>query len=875
MQAAFWYGAAFLLPPALLAGWGLLIGRFLLTRGAAAFLPWLAPALGLALIASVGPAAGTAGIPLHFISWPMVLLAGLGWILTLKAGGWSGWIRAHWLVLAVAGGAFLLAATPLLILGHLTTVGSSIDAISYNVRSEYVQVNVLRVPEVLPGKPYLSWVASQIGFLRVGDIYWLGLVSWVLRRRSFEMLTVLAALAHATTAYGTYFFTRAGLGLRRSPAILAATFVAIHNALIWPALDCSFSQVVALGLIPTTLGLGAVLMRRPTVRLAIAVGCLLSALAAIYPVYLVVELATLGVLGLMAIARFPIPKRRWARLRAGAIVAFTALAANPVAWLRALSELGFLGGMLGAKGVAAVGRGNILVFPPVAELFGLISHAAAAHGYARWGEPNFLIQALAIIAALLSVAGVFHLRLTRRAPALAFAFVGGGLAFHQRFVVDRPSGYPYGYFKAVTILAVLLAALLASGLAFLSLRPRLRMLSAILALTFLGVSSVHAAWTIRHSVTTQIVVSQELVAASESARRAAGRHPIEIDVSPGPKENWLGYLLNDAFVVFRRVNVIFPVTTPPLSETPKFVLEELSKTPQAVHESDGRSARRIWSGGGFEVRKILDSFLAEWPGTSMKWPEGFDLRVTKGTGGAPFMLNLNGQAWTGPLPHGQPRTVQLLFSTTSSARLVGSGEVLDVTPGTWLLDIDFSCAMPLQISLEAGALTLGATRLLGDATGLPGRCVELLPSQQGFLTWRPHLDKTKLLIDADFVPPARSEPHLHRLGLHVGGGLPGRHDWFGVWSIDFPADGRAHRAFMEVDLQSRKGRAELDGTRSDLLQTNQDVSTGKFDVTLALWRLDPTAQLYVENNFVFETAPVTGLHIVTSPHDVQYWWRSP
>jgi hypothetical protein len=634
---------------------------------------------------------------------------------------------------------------------------------------------------------------------------------------------------------------------------------------------------VALGLIPFAVAAGGLLFRRPAVRLAIALGILLSALAAIYPIFLVLVVGALGLNAVLATVWSPIRGQLKRRLLTGGVAAFTALAANPIAWPRAFGELGFIGGMVGPKGLSAVGPGNILVFPPLAELFGLISHVAASHGNAKWGVPGPLVQALTIVAASLCGVALVRLGATRRAPVAALLVVATGLALHQRFLVNPPHGYPYGYFKLVTVLGVLLAALMAAGLGFVARQARLRTVSVALAVALLGVSSLNAAWTVHYSATTQILATADLVAAADAARSLAGQQAIEIAISAGPKENWLGYLLDDSLVVFRRPTVHHPVVPPALSEGPRFVLSESPTSPQdmAGREPDGRPARFRWSGGGFAVREFLDSLLAEWPGPGTDWPAGSRLNVRQGTPDRSLELDMGGQPWTGLVPQGRARTVQVLVSATSSARLEGPGEGIDIGPGTWALDLDLGCPTPLQVALKIGTLTLGPTRVLGDPTGVAGRCVEVFPSQLGFLRWWSRLDGTTLRMEADLVPPGRSDPHHYRLGLHVGGGLPGLTGWYGVWSIDFPADGRAHRAVIEIDLGNRKGRGKMDGADVTILQTNRDVSAGKFEATMVLWRLDPNSQLYVDRALTFEIRPDASFALDAPPHAGQQWWRSP
>src|SRR5512144_698544 len=135
MAAVFSTSAALLAPPLLLVGWGALLSRLVLSRRDAALAPFLSPALGLALVASIGPAAGALGFPLAALCWPLAALSALGWVLLLRGGGTNRWLRAHGPALLVAAAGFALVLTPLLHAGRLTTVGTSIDAISYVARS--------------------------------------------------------------------------------------------------------------------------------------------------------------------------------------------------------------------------------------------------------------------------------------------------------------------------------------------------------------------------------------------------------------------------------------------------------------------------------------------------------------------------------------------------------------------------------------------------------------------------------------------------------------------------------------------------------------------------------------------------------------------
>ncbi len=868
--------ATFAVPPALLVGWGYILATVLLPSRYAAFRQWVCPALGLAFVGSVGPSVGALGFPLRPIVWPLVVLAGGGWVLLLREGGVARWLRAHWPALAVGLGALVLAAAPLAYQGTLTTIGGSIDAISYNVRSEYVQDHPLRIPEVPAGQPWLGWVAAQIGLLRVGDVYFLGLSALVLSRRSFEVLSVIAALAHVHAVLGTYFFARVGLRRSRSIGVLAASFVALSNTLLWPGLDCSFSQALALAFVPVCLAVAAALFRRPSARLAIVLGLLLSGLVTIYPVFFVLVAAAVGLLGMASIARYPRPELRATRAAALLLAGVVSVAAGPVGTARAIRELGFVGGMLGERGISAVGAGNILVYPPSAEIFGFVSHAAAAHGATVGGTAAGAGAILTALAAAFVLRGLFLGGLVRAVAPLSMLVAAGGLAVHQRFVVNPPGGYPYGYFKAVTLLAMVLAPLLAAGMAGSPRARWLRPWALAVAAGFLLFSLRPTLWTLRYSATTQVLASREIVEAARSAERLAGGRGIELMVARGPLENWLGYLLNHQRVVFPCGNELHTVTTPPLAHAPVLALVDRNREASAgdCSRSD-RPSRPIWEGPRYRLIEWVDGRLAEWPLAGIgNWTGGAATATIDRTG-KEVVLDVGGIRTFKPLPQGDVRTIQLEIASLDGAVLFGADGVIDVAPGTWLIDWDTACRSSLEARLSRGAVTPGLVSLLDVRTGEPDRCTELLRNPRGYLGWKGSVSDQVLRGEIEFVPPGEEGPAAYRIGVHVGGGQPDRSGWWSVFSLDLPQDGRPHRAEVRIDLRKRAGIGFIDGAGAPLEETNKEVSDGRFEATLALWKMQPgIQQLVTASVLTFETAPGGIVKGVGEVPGVRRWWSS-
>jgi len=869
--------AVFAVPPALLVGCGYVLAKPLLAGRYAAFRPWLSPALGLALVGSAGPLAGALGIPLRSMAWPLVALAGAGWALLLRdRGGWR-WFRAHLPALLIVLLALVLAATPLASQGGLTTIGWSIDAISYNVRSEFVQDNPLRVPEVLAGQPWLGWVAAQIALLRVGDVYLLGLSSLVLSRRSFEVFSVIAALAHAHAVFATYLFARVGLRRSRWVGVLAAALVALSNTLIWPGLDCSFSQALALPLVPVCLATTSTLIRRPAPRLAIVLGVLLSAVVTIYPVFFVLVAASVGLLGFAAIALWPGPALRRRRAAALVIAAVVSVAAGPIGTARAVRELTFVGGMLGERGVSAVGAGNILVYPPVAELFGFVSHAAAAHGIVIGTRGAVSGALLAALAAALVVRGLVLAGWVRALVPVSMLAAAGALAVHQRFVVNPPGGYPYGYFKAVTILAIVLAPLLAAGLAGPPAARSFRAWSLVLAAGFLLLSARRLFWTLGFSATTQVLASSELLDAARAAADRAGDLGLEVIVERGPRENWFGYLLRDEKVDFPGGNALHTVATPSLPLAPTLALIDRDRVSDPRDElGSDRLSRPIWTGGRYSLVEWVDGRLAEWPLAGVEsWSRG-SARAAIDKTRQEISVDVGGTRTSRALPRGHVRTIQMEIASVDGARFWTPAGEMDLAPGTWRIDWNAACRAPIELGLRRGIVVPGHVRLLGAQTGEPDRCTELVRSPRGFLGWKGAVAGQVFRAEIDFVPPGGAPPSAYRVGVHVGGTRGDRSGLWGVFSFDLPRDGRPHRAALEIDLRARAGRARTDGAPVSVEETNREMTEGLFDATLALWNLETGAkQVFTTSVLTFEVDSGGAIRVLTAPANVRRWWSAP
>ncbi|MBV8199749.1 MAG: hypothetical protein JOZ15_03905, partial [Acidobacteria bacterium] len=433
----------------LLWGCGLLVARPLLPRRFRPLLPLVAPFLGFSLISAVAHYAGAAGASLRAVRWLLVGLAAAGWTVTMLDRRRRRFPRSSAPALAVCLLAFLLASGPLFVLGYLTTVGATIDGVSYAVRSEYLEEAPPRLPDIAAGKPYLGWVRTQIDLLRLGDVYFVGLLGLLTGKRSYELLTVVPALFFALTAGATFVLARAALDLPRRAALLAAALVGAHNLLLWPVYDNFLSQAVALSLLPIVLASGIEAQRRPDWRMAATFAVLWSGQLSVYPIYAVRTLAAVllfwGLAWLFG-ASGPRPRAlgRATLWWAGALA--LAAACNGAALRRAAGELGLLSGALSSSAAASVGPGNIRVFPPLVEIFGLIAHAGAAYGNDWAYLPEWILTALGLALAAVAAYGWWRLSPRARLAAAALLLTSAAAVAQQRW----GARYPYGYFKVLT-----------------------------------------------------------------------------------------------------------------------------------------------------------------------------------------------------------------------------------------------------------------------------------------------------------------------------------------------------------------------------------------------------------------------------------------
>ena len=867
----------------LLWGCGLLVARPLLPRRYLPLLPLVAPFLGFSLISAVAHYAGAAGASLREVLWLFVGLAMAGWAVALFDRRLRRWPRGSAPVLAICVLAFVLAARPLFDLGYLTTVGQTIDGISYATRSEYLQTAPLRLPELETGKPYLGWIRLHLGLIRAGDVYLVGLLGLLTGRRSYELLSVVPALFFALTVGSAYVLGRAAFGLRRPAALLAAGLLAAHNLLLWPVYENFLSQTVALSFLPLVLACGVEAFRRPDWRMAILFAVLFTGLVSAYPIFAVHALAAVlffwGAAWLRSCrggAR-PLPGGGKPRpyisggSRALWWLGVLGLAAlwNGVALARMAGELGFMSGAL-TSGAQDGGMGSILVFPPVVEVFGLVSHAAAMHG-SRWERvPLPLLNAAGLVLAGLAVYGWSRLRPGARLAAAALLTTGMLLVVQQRWGTE----YPYGYFKALTTVVVQVMLLVAAGLAALwRVRPRgARWVAAGAALLLLAVNLKHTLWT--HSLVLErtVLVDRELIGIGQAASGIEPDAWVLLDMQAGPRQQWLGYLIRDRRIRYRDP-LWFGHIEDPGADDAFFRYAVVEKGLDGLRLRTAQEspwyapAAYVRRGGNdrYELRERRDDIVANvhW---DRRWPERTGLALALDPSREKLSLRLGRHLQEGGLGPGQPRTLQVrLYNVGPPARVqvAALGGPMTLGQGGWLLDMDLGCVPDGRIGIgrSSGDLLLADVRILRTATGSPGVCLETVPLSTGAAyVEQDDLGNGRVRFRTALLRPEGDGKQTYRLGLYFVEVSQSKR--FGIWSLDHPLQPRVQHGSVEIDLGDRSSRGEIDGRPVPIELTHTEHDTGSFEASAVWWQFNHLEQLANERILWFLRQPDASIQIL-------------
>jgi len=804
----------------------------------------VSPFLGFAVVSAVCSDLGAFGVPVDAYAWGLALLGVVG-LLT------AGLARRrppipYWPVAALCVGAYALAMLPLIGLGYLTVTGTTVDGLSYAVRSEYLREAAPVIPVVPPGRPFYGWVASQIALIRLGDVYYLATAGALTGARSYRLLTPTAALFFGLLPAGVYVLARA-LGLRRRAGALAAALAASHNLLLWPVHDDFLSQSIALGIFPLVIALAVRAADGRRAAPTVALGLLFGALLSVYPTYAVVAgFVVICIAVAAALGTLGDGKRLLAALRAqvawGLAVAALVVITNPFAVARAMTELTFVAKLLEPGGAMTVGGGNIVVFPPVVEVLGLVPHAFAAYGITHWRPPAAVVWGLAAAAVSCSALGWLGLPAAGRRAAAACVGVATAMALQQRFLVNPPHGYPYGYFKLACLVAVSLLPLLASGVATVLARPRLRYAAAAALAGDIALNVSNSWATMRYVRKHRVVVTRAVQEIEPAVARLPPEDWVLVDVRPGLQQHWIGYLLKGRRMSYRAPLFAYNVATPvPVQPTFRYALVERAldgrRRGEVADEPwyDPRAYEIVWANRTFELRRRRDDVVAEWvPDDGVaRWAAGELLRVA--FDGADQRTRIGMQVDRTTQLFGSPRAVEvtlLMLEPGTVLEPAGSAPVR-LTPGVWRWSLVVPPAPPSQVTLRndgPGAVLVHRVRSSAEEMGRHGP----RRGRVGLAWAGQELDTDALAYDFAVLPPEH-DGSVYRFALHVVD--PSSARLFGVWSVDVKNAGALRRGRLLLDVAGGTARATLDGSEVPVEMVPGDGRVGRFDVHVVWWKL--------------------------------------
>ena len=703
-----------------------------------------------------------------------------------------------------------------------------------------------------PGKPFYGWVAFQIDVLRVGDVYLVALLGELTRTRSYALLTSFSAFWFGLLPASTYLLARRSLRMGMNAALLTAGLIALSNLLIWPVFDNFLSQSMALSFFPVAVALATVGLQRRSWRSAACFALVMAGLVSVYPVYAVNALLVAVAFSLLLLARETLrsgrfPARRIVYMAEWAgVVVVVGLVVNPIAFYRSLAELDFVSKLLRPDQAAAVGAGNIWFFPPPGDLFGLIIHANTLEklGAPQMRELEGMI-ATAIVLALMLV-GFRRLRGIPRLAVVAFLGVTVLLALQQRYLVNRPTGYAYGYFKVFTLIALASLPLVSGGLLVAFRRPRLRIVTSLLAAGLILLNGFNLFWTINYVTGNRVVVTQSLLDVWENMRAVDSQDWTLVDIKPGLAQHWLGYLLKEYQIRYRAPLFTQNVADhAPAGQAPRFALieRELDTTRAVTVDIDepwylpDTYAPR-WGNDRFELRSRTDSVIADLRPlpTEMDVLPGDQLAVAWGSQGNTLNLGIAGrEVATGTLLTA-PQTIQIALVVPDGAKIRYSDtEVQKLGHGVWLVDVDAESSHNIEITNEGSApIYLYRVQALDTATGDPAAPVEITRREEGAALVNQRVEGGSLVVEATVVRPDDDDEFTYQLGLDVLNSEAGK--LYAVMTLDFEPTAEVQRGVLTVDLLNRTAQGKVDGQTVPVEVTHMDIAEGDLEVQTIWWR---------------------------------------
>ncbi|NJO04909.1 MAG: hypothetical protein HC876_04910 [Chloroflexaceae bacterium] len=729
-------------------------------------LPLFTPVIGMGALLAVGYLPGYLPIGTNVLLWPLLLFFTVVNIWAWQQGARPRMKQRHWLALIPAAVALVLGVLPLYQVGYLTTVGGSIDAIFYLVRSEYRQISgvMTTAPAAPLVPPFLDHIRGQMN-LREGDTFLLALYSSIFGMRPHYVFSVMMAGWFALTAVGVFVLVRSELRLNQWVALGAGLLVSVQSVIHTSVANNGFSQNAGLAIWPFVITAVLAAVRAGTRRGIILAGLLIATLVALYPPYLVylvpvVSIITLGELYArwrQRIRRVPAPITATHQLQAlqepllvlmrrgfGMIAA--ALLTIPFTWVHFMHHMNLVDRITGRDVMKA--RGDISDFPHPGELIGIINHVEAVYHF--WDLPQLplhLATVLLTIAGIIMVYGLFRMRARQRTFFTALILVLSAGMFHLRFWLRQGQGDAYLYFKVASLAVPFLVVLLIVGCFLLlhdirTLQPRLRRtLQGALVLWLVGIFGIATAHTWNTAASfgegRGVIATQNQLTIDEINRLLPPDEPLLILDKTTPGAMWTGYILDRPNVYYRQQSPDY--WTPTQVYSPDLIKYALVAYPQHYWEWDelpgepwflDRRMDEVWSNGDYRLLRRTDATVAEFP-MLLDWMH-FELTQKVTITITEENITVHGMMHNGrETPDGtfeqrfarRPEQLKLLTAAEQPGHLLvtyadGRQEALPLIPNelqTFNFDVNGPMTMEL-VKETAGMMWLSDVRVLGEPT---------------------------------------------------------------------------------------------------------------------------------------------------------------
>lgn len=711
---------------------GFALTFWLATPRLAPALPLVVPVVGLGVLSALGHAFARWEAGTDKLALPIVALLALlnvlafhqGARLVLRRAQLGGWVAGLF--------ALLLGLYPLVRTGYLTALGGEVDGMVYATRAEHMQATGLARVPIVDAADVLGTMAHDtlvVSGTRQGDQYLLAMMASLTGLRPHRLFSILGAVFFALAAPGLFALARFHWRFSRPAATLAAMLAALHPLPHFAMMDGLFSQTAGAGAFAAVLLVTLAVSRARSWRTAVLAGFMIATFVTLYPAYTLYALVLTALVAVVDLVQQALGARRlgraWTtavvapttRLAAlGALVTSVALLSIPRGWQLA-QQARVTVRLMEDNPALLMGQASMYTYPHPGEWFGLVNRVRELYDVSLPILPNALRDGLLLVAVAL-VLGTLALAGRRaRLVLLATLFVCAAAAVHQRYWMGAGQGFPYGYFKVVSIFAPLLVAMLVPAALRLARSGRAAQVVGLGLLASFGLTAgVQTLSAVPFFSRAWLQLDARALALESARGLVPANEPLLWLASRWPGRCWDIYLLGHRLNYDREAPVAYPAA-PAASSSRLIRYALLADAPKPLPGEpwfDRHESEVLWSSEGFQLVRRRDAAVAELRFVDQKAPlllaSPLHIQVEA------RRLKLSGDS----VPTGSaeqaldwcPRSLELTLAAQTGARLWLDRTPRDLPAGSTILTLPITGDVELRSE--------GDVRLLGvKALGLP------------------------------------------------------------------------------------------------------------------------------------------------------------